>query len=260
MCLGNQRQFVRQPNASTTQALTVFTACTSYRCLRGLHGLSRTLILHPVLCKAVFHRATHRVINLSPLPSSTPGLSKPLAAMGPGPDKFFLSKGGTALFAPSPWGALQHLLRFKDPTSGFHSGSTAGQVAASWDGAGKTVVITGASTGLGLEAARVLAARGAHVILGVRDMDKARRNADVIRQRQPGVKLTLLALDLASLASVREFAQAVIGLGDPVNVLMLNAGVAACPWSRSKDGYELQVGSRPGSTLWFGDWGIVGMT
>lgn len=136
-------------------------------------------------------------------------------------------------------GLLGHWLRLKGP-SGFGSGSTAEQVARKWDGNGKVVVITGASTGLGLEATRVMAQRGAEVIMGVRDMEKGKRNADKIRAQNPDAKLTLLPLDLASLTSVKAFAEEFKKLGKPLHILMLNAGIMATRFHLSADGYEGQ--------------------
>lgn len=107
--------------------------------------------------------------------------------------------------------------------SGFGSSATAAQVAADWDGQGKVVFVTGASAGLGLESTRVLAARGAHVIMAVRDMDKAKDRADAIKAQHPGATLTLLKLDLTSLADVRRCAQEFKALNLPLHVLMLNA-------------------------------------
>lgn len=156
----------------------------------------------------------------------------------PQDEDLFSTKGGTATLGSTVIGMWQYLTRRPAKDTGFHSASTAEEVSSGWDGRGKVVVITGASTGLGLESARVLAARGAEVIMGVRDMDKAKRNAEAITQRNPQAKLLLLPLDLASLASVKAFAKQVKALSKPLHVLVLNAGIASAPFQTSADGYE----------------------
>jgi len=100
---------------------------------------------------------------------------------------------------------------------------------------GQTVIVTGASSGIGVETASALAAHGARVILAVRDKDKGQRVAD----RLPGATEVRL-LDLASLDSVRAFAGAWDG---PVDILINNAGVMIPPLSRTADGFELQFGT-----------------
>jgi NAD(P)-dependent dehydrogenase (short-subunit alcohol dehydrogenase family) len=100
------------------------------------------------------------------------------------------------------------------------------------DQSGRTFVITGANSGSGLAAAKALAAAGAHVVLAVRDPAKGEA-AGV-----PGAEVR--RLDLADLASVRAFADAYQG---DVDVLVNNAGVMALPEGRTKDGFELQIGT-----------------
>ena len=106
------------------------------------------------------------------------------------------------------------------------------------DQSGRTVIVTGASSGIGLETARALTARGARVVLAVRD--EARGSAAAATLPGPGPHEVRL-LDLASLESVRAFA------GDwqaqPVDLLINNAGVMIPPLSRTKDGFELQFGT-----------------
>jgi NAD(P)-dependent dehydrogenase (short-subunit alcohol dehydrogenase family) len=101
--------------------------------------------------------------------------------------------------------------------------------------AGRTVLITGAGGGLGLETARRLASAGARVVLAVRNVDAGRRAAATLAGA-PEVR----ELDLASLASVRRFADSWTG---PVDVLVNNAGVANVPLGRTEDGFERQVGT-----------------
>lgn len=154
-------------------------------------------------------------------------------------EKKYYSAGGETTNAMA--GFWAHFLRRKGAT-GYGSASTAEQVAANYDGKGKTIVITGASSGLGAEAARVLAGRGAEVIMAVRDVDKAKRVADGIKARQADAKLVLMELDLADLTSVRKFAADFKATGKPLHVLMCNAGIMACPFTLSKDGHEVSGG------------------
>jgi NAD(P)-dependent dehydrogenase (short-subunit alcohol dehydrogenase family) len=103
------------------------------------------------------------------------------------------------------------------------------------DLAGQTIIVTGASSGIGVETARALAAGGARVILAVRDKGKGERVAASL----PGATEVRL-LDLASLDSVRAFAA---GWDGPVDILVNNAGVMATPLRRTADGFELQFGT-----------------
>jgi NAD(P)-dependent dehydrogenase (short-subunit alcohol dehydrogenase family) len=100
---------------------------------------------------------------------------------------------------------------------------------------GRTVIITGANSGIGRGAARALSGAGAHVVLAVRDIEKG-RSAAANLPGEPEVR----RLDLASLASVREFAAAWEG---DIDLLINNAGVMIPPLSRTADGFELQFGT-----------------
>src|SRR5215468_9403756 len=107
------------------------------------------------------------------------------------------------------------------------------------DQSGKTAVVTGASSGLGLEIAGVLTARGATVVLACRDTGKAEQAAGLIRAgaRRAGVRV--VRLDLASLASVREAADEIRASCPRLDLLINNAGVMRPPYQRSADGFEL---------------------
>ena len=106
---------------------------------------------------------------------------------------------------------------------------------------GRTAVVTGANSGIGLEAARGLAALGARVVLACRSLDKAHRAAGEIRADAPGADVEVRALDLADLGSVRAFAD---GLDGPVDLLVNNAGVMAPPQRQeTADGFEMQFGT-----------------
>ncbi|WP_138759599.1 oxidoreductase [Modestobacter altitudinis] len=100
---------------------------------------------------------------------------------------------------------------------------------------GRTVVVTGGNSGLGLETARALAAAGARVVLAVRDTARGEQAAAGL----PG-QVEVRRLDLADLTSVRAFAQAWTGALD---VLVANAGIMAVPEARTADGFELQFGT-----------------
>ncbi|MEW5316906.1 MAG: hypothetical protein WDW38_008246 [Sanguina aurantia] len=136
-------------------------------------------------------------------------------------------------------GTCAHFLRTKGP-SGFGSGSTAHTVAAEWDGSHSTIIVTGCSGGLGLESVRVLAGRGADVIMAVRDVSKVSITAGELREELPSASITVMELDLASLKSVRAFAKAFLATGKPLNTLLQNGAVMACPFSLSADGHEMQ--------------------
>ncbi len=107
---------------------------------------------------------------------------------------------------------------------------------------GKSVLITGANSGLGFEAAQLLAAKGARVILAVRDAAKGERAAAAIRGRVPAAELAVLPLDLASLASIRSAAAGVLRSYDRLDMLINNAGVMAIPRRLTADGFEMQFG------------------
>jgi NAD(P)-dependent dehydrogenase (short-subunit alcohol dehydrogenase family) len=109
------------------------------------------------------------------------------------------------------------------------------------DQSGRTAVLTGASAGIGLETALVLAARGATVVLACRDLAKAQRAAGQIRAETGRADVRVVHLDLASLASVRA-AAAEIRAGCPrLDLLINNAGVMAVPYHRTEDGFELTL-------------------
>lgn len=108
---------------------------------------------------------------------------------------------------------------------------------------GKIALITGANSGLGFETARALARKGARVIMAVRNLDKGQAAIENIRRETPDAQLDLLHVDLASLDSVRAFADAVREQYDELHILVNNAGVMALPGRReTEDGFEMQFG------------------
>jgi len=112
------------------------------------------------------------------------------------------------------------------------------------DQAGRLIVVTGANSGTGKEAARRLAAAGARVVIAVRTVTKGEQARAEILARHPGAELEVRRVDLADLESVREFADGLLAAGTPVDVLINNAGVMAPPARMTTaDGFELQFGS-----------------
>jgi len=109
------------------------------------------------------------------------------------------------------------------------------------DQTGKSVLVTGANTGIGFEAARLLAQRGARVLLGCRSQAKAQAAMARIKTACPTADVSPVALDLASLASVRAAAQA-MNADESVDLLINNAGVMMPPRSLTEDGFESQFG------------------
>lgn len=111
------------------------------------------------------------------------------------------------------------------------------------DQTGRTAVITGANTGLGYETAAALAAKNAHVVLAVRNLDKGKDAVDRIRQATPDADIVLQELDLSSLQSVREAADQLKSEYPAIDLLINNAGVMWTPKQTTADGFELQFGT-----------------
>ena len=111
------------------------------------------------------------------------------------------------------------------------------------DQAGRTAVITGANSGIGFETARVLAEHGAAVVLACRDAGKAKDAAARIAVTAPQAAVTVVHLDLASLASVREAAEEIRASHDTLDLLINNAGLMVPPPGVTADGFELQIGT-----------------
>jgi NAD(P)-dependent dehydrogenase (short-subunit alcohol dehydrogenase family) len=120
----------------------------------------------------------------------------------------------------------------------FGHDSTTDEVLEGIDLAGKRVLVTGVSAGLGVETARALKAHGAEVVGAARDLDKARKATAHI----PG-GIDLVELDLASLASVRACADALNADGRKFDIVIANAGIMACPQEKTADGFDRQFGT-----------------
>ena len=109
---------------------------------------------------------------------------------------------------------------------------------------GRRILITGANSGIGYPAARELARAGGHILLGSRDAGKGEAAIAKLRSEVPGASVELSVFDLASLASIREFAARELDRGLPLDVLIGNAGVMAPPRRlETRDGFELQFGT-----------------
>ncbi|KAG9445046.1 hypothetical protein H6P81_016386 [Aristolochia fimbriata] len=124
--------------------------------------------------------------------------------------------------------------------SGFGSASTAEQVTQGIDASNLTAIVTGGASGIGAETVRVLALRGAHVIIGARNMDAANEVKQQILKENGAARIDALKLDLCSLKSVKTFADNFSALNAPLNILINNAGIMFCPYSLSEDGIETQ--------------------
>ena len=129
--------------------------------------------------------------------------------------------------------------------NGFGATSTTEDVLSGVNLGGKRILITGVSAGLGVETARSLAAHGAQVVGAARDLAKA--EAATVQARKDaaahGGSFELVALDLASLASVRACADGLLAKGEPFDVIIGNAGVMATPFGHTADGFETQFGT-----------------
>jgi len=111
------------------------------------------------------------------------------------------------------------------------------------DQKGKVVIVTGASSGLGYETAKVLTSKNATVIVAVRNEQKGNAAIEKIKLENPNADIHLMLLDLANLASVHGFAKNFKEKYKKLDVLINNAGVMTPPYSKTKDGFELQFGT-----------------
>ncbi|HEY1075810.1 MAG TPA: oxidoreductase [Fontimonas sp.] len=119
---------------------------------------------------------------------------------------------------------------------------------------GRRAVVTGANSGLGLQTATALAQAGAEVIMACRSPERAAAALAQVRQQAPGAQVELMTLDLADLASIRAFAETYAQRFDRLDLLINNAGVMALPFARTKDGFEMQIG-----TNHFGHFALTGL-
>jgi NAD(P)-dependent dehydrogenase (short-subunit alcohol dehydrogenase family) len=108
---------------------------------------------------------------------------------------------------------------------------------------GKVIIITGASSGIGKAGAEILAGKEAQVILAVRNIQKGQKVVDEIKSRNPKALLEVRKLDLSSLDSVKNFADGFKKNYQQLDILINNAGIMACPFDTTKDGFEIQMGT-----------------
>lgn len=123
----------------------------------------------------------------------------------------------------------------------FDRSSTSDEVLEGLDLGGRAILVTGASSGLGAESARALAARGATVVLTGRDLAKTEAVAASVRAAVPEARLEAAELHLERPESVRAFAKEILARHPKLHVLLANAGVMACPLTRTAEGFELQL-------------------
>lgn len=108
---------------------------------------------------------------------------------------------------------------------------------------GKNIIVTGANSGIGFEAARAVAGRGATVVMACRNIEKSADAYEKVRRESPGDRVELMRLDLADLSSVREFAGEAREKFPRIDILVNNAGIMVPPYGRTIDGFELQIGT-----------------
>ncbi len=111
------------------------------------------------------------------------------------------------------------------------------------DQSGKVIVITGATSGLGKEAAKQMAGKKATVVMAVRNVEKAEHVKQEILNKYPQSDIKVKHLDLGSLSSIEKFSKEIIGELDRLDILINNAGVMMCPYSSTEDGFEIQMGT-----------------
>jgi len=108
---------------------------------------------------------------------------------------------------------------------------------------GKVAIVTGANSGIGFETAKALAEKGAEVVLACRNLEKANIAEREIRSMARKAKLGIIQLDLADLASVRDFAETFISKYQSLDLLINNAGIMIPPFTKTADGFEVQFGA-----------------
>ncbi|KAI3501297.1 hypothetical protein L1887_29161 [Cichorium endivia] len=123
---------------------------------------------------------------------------------------------------------------------GFGASSAAEDITKGVDGTGLTAIVTGATSGICLETARVLALRGVRVAIPVIDLESGQKVKRSIVEKIPNAKIDVMLLDINSLISVRKFASEYRSKGLPLDILILNGGIVTSRFSHIKDGLNLQ--------------------
>jgi NAD(P)-dependent dehydrogenase (short-subunit alcohol dehydrogenase family) len=111
------------------------------------------------------------------------------------------------------------------------------------DQKGRVIIVTGSTSGIGKETARILAKKNSTVILAVRNVEKGKGVAAEIRQEYPTADVAVRELDLSSLESVSAFAKGINRDYDRLDILINNAGIMMCPYSTTQDGFDIQMGT-----------------
>ncbi|XWS33050.1 hypothetical protein CRYUN_Cryun22dG0044700 [Craigia yunnanensis] len=137
--------------------------------------------------------------------------------------------------------SMKHVDFWVERTIWVSASSTTEEVTQGIDGTGLTAIVTGASSGIGVETTRVLALHGVHVVMTVRNVDVGRNVKEAILKEIPGAKIDVMELDLSSMATVRKFASEYQSSSLALNLLINNAGVMATPFMLSHDNIELQL-------------------
>jgi NAD(P)-dependent dehydrogenase (short-subunit alcohol dehydrogenase family) len=122
----------------------------------------------------------------------------------------------------------------------FGHGTEAGEVVKGVNLAGRTAIVTGGASGLGVETARALLQAGATVTLPVRSLDRGKEIANGLSDDTGNPNIAIAQMDLIDYASVRSFAEEFLANHDRLDILINNAGIMACPLARSPEGYESQ--------------------
>ena len=117
------------------------------------------------------------------------------------------------------------------------------EVVEGLDLTGKEAIVTGASSGIGVETVRALAKAGARVVIATRDLPKAQAVAQQLSKETGSNKIEAEKLDLTSLKSIREFSKNFLAKNRPLHYLINNAGVMGCPLTYTEDGFEMQIGT-----------------
>ncbi|HUE43485.1 MAG TPA: SDR family NAD(P)-dependent oxidoreductase [Candidatus Sulfotelmatobacter sp.] len=127
----------------------------------------------------------------------------------------------------------------------FGATSTTDEVLSGINLRGKRILVTGVSAGIGVETARTLAAHGAQIVGAARDLKKAETATAQVRKDAAahGGSFELLEVDLGSLKSVRAAADKLVARGEPLDIIIANAGVMATPFGHTADGFETQFGT-----------------
>ena len=108
---------------------------------------------------------------------------------------------------------------------------------------GKTVIITGANTGIGIHTVIDLAKRGATIVMACRSLERGEAALKEAKEKSGSESIDLMQLDLSSLNSVRKFVETFSSKYDKLHILINNAGVMMCPYSKTEDGFEMQIGT-----------------